>query len=192
MLVAVLTALTIAAGQSTSVARPLGHVRSSDPLVLRLIRDGRRLSPTFDGLVRQLDASDLVVYVRVRHDGPLTSLRFVGASSQQRYVEIALALQAGQANLTAVLAHEFQHALEVAGSPDVRNRDAFVALYERIGIERTTVRGRNLETEGARRRQSQVFQELTRRVKGGRDTLLAEAREGLAVSPGPDARVKDR
>jgi hypothetical protein len=192
MLVAFLTVLTIASGQSTSAARPLGHVRTSDPLVITLIRDGRRLSPTFDGLVQQLDASDLVVYVRVRHDGPLTSLRFVGASSQQRYAEIALALQPGQANLTALLAHELQHAVEVAASPEVRTREAFVALYERIGVERTTERGRNLETEGARRRAAQVFQELTRRVKSAGDTLLAEARERLAASPASDARRKDR
>ena len=66
-------------------------------------------------------------------------------------------------NVIATLAHELQHALEVARSPDVKDATTMRALFERIG----TVRVRRTmttayETEAAREIGEQVLRELSK------------------------------
>ena len=50
-----------------------------------------------------------------------------------RYVRIQIVMQASTADAIALIAHELQHATELADAPEVTSMEAFVALYERIG-----------------------------------------------------------
>ena len=98
--------------------------------------------------------SDLIVYVsRTPLDGTLCgALRFVGAGANGgRYLLIELndgrgddldALSDRLAGI-ATLAHELQHALEVAGATDVQDLASFEAFY---GERRRRVAARRLST----------------------------------------------
>lgn len=58
----------------------------------------------------------------------------------------------------ALLGHELQHALEVAGNPGIRDRASFLQYYEQVGIRHLDPKV--LDTEAARQTGERVKQEL--------------------------------
>jgi hypothetical protein len=118
-------------------------------------------SPTLCALVAALDGSDVIVHVSFAHapklDGHLAH-QLVDAGGR-RYLRIVLAVRHSDRVLIPILAHELQHALEVAQAPDVRDAVALIGLYQRIGVpalKSATAR----ETEQALRVQRQVRADL--------------------------------
>ena len=141
------------------------HVRSSDPLVLASIEDGKARSTTFSGLVARLTASDVVVYVEPRLRLPAGLVGYldhrVTATGDRRYLWIVVDAMLEHDRLIAIIAHELQHAVEVAGVPDARSAAAIDGVFR----SRTCVRPPTNcgETEAALRVQETVSAELRKR-----------------------------
>ena len=113
------------------------HVRSVAGGVEALLARGMARSTTFARLMADIDATDVIVYVEFSSKLRQTiagRLLLVGATQEgTRYLRIQLSPDLTINQHIAVLAHELQHALEVARAPDVRDQASFRGLYDRIG-----------------------------------------------------------
>lgn len=142
------------------------HVRSAEARVRALIDEGLSRSPTFRRLVESLDESDVIVYVetrvvpqRLELNGYL--LHHIAAPGRHRYLRIVVSAEGRDQQLIGVLAHELQHAREVAQAPDARNDKSLEALFSRIGLCPGCVVG-VYETAAAISLEAAVMKELTR------------------------------
>jgi hypothetical protein len=112
------------------------HVRAADGRVGDAIAGGLRRSATFADLVLALNRSDVIVYIETARGMPSTlagRMLIVAGPASQRYLRIQISGMARGNELIALVGHELQHALEVAASPDVRDEQSLIALYEAIG-----------------------------------------------------------
>ena len=110
------------------------HVRGSDPEARRLLQAGAARSVTFRGLLEALEPSDVIVYVNTGVlDGP-GQLVFAAAGSGCRFLRISIRVPGRDADLIAWLAHELQHAVEIATAREVRDSNGLLRLYGRIGL----------------------------------------------------------
>lgn len=129
--------LCAAPGAAQTGTTHLPRIRPLDARASAAIETGIGRSPTFRALVEELQRSDVVVYV---HTTPGLSqyvsggLSFVGVSATMRFVRIALDLDLTRNQAVYILAHELQHALEIARAPDVRTQDDFDAYYQHLDI----------------------------------------------------------
>jgi hypothetical protein len=106
--------------------RPLGD-RASDLLARSLSH-----SPTVRSLAAHLGKSDVVVYIEIAPRPAGTSAgatRFVGASPVLRFLHVRLDAALPTRALMPLLAHELQHAVEIADARAVRDAEAFRAYY---------------------------------------------------------------
>lgn len=114
------------------------RVRGVTPAVNALIAQGTRRSTTFARLVREIEATDLIVYVETRFDLPPGlegRVTFLTSAGGVRYLRAQVPGHAGPEQLLGILGHELQHALEIAAHPDVRDSASLAGLYRRIGIK---------------------------------------------------------
>ncbi|MEO7276213.1 MAG: hypothetical protein ABIX28_25105 [Vicinamibacterales bacterium] len=112
------------------------RVRAADSQVKRLLEEGLKRSVTFGDLVAAVNASDVIVYIqRVERLGPAVAgqLMIVPQPNAQRYLRIQILNHLSPEESIALIGHELRHALEVAASPDVRDQQGLIALYQRIG-----------------------------------------------------------
>jgi hypothetical protein len=126
------------------------RLRLTDPRLEHVVGHGRRQSPSFQALLDQLEATDVVVYVqcarlRTGVDGQLT---FVTAAAGTRYVLVQIAWDLPFARKIAILGHELQHALEVARNPDVVSAETMAAAYRRFGFTRNRA-GKRVDFDSA-------------------------------------------
>jgi hypothetical protein len=139
------------------------HVRATEPKILSLIDAGLSHSATFRRLVATLNESDVIVYV----DPKLTRQALGGylahnivAQGDYRYLHIAVETQGAERRLVSLLAHELQHAIEVAQTPDARDAESlermFVQLAVKFGCGGTTC----YETQAAKDIERIVLKEL--------------------------------
>jgi len=87
-------------------------------------------------LIEQLDQSSVIVYLRHRVFGQTAVDGHIGllsASSTHRFLVIELACDRSELTQMATLAHELQHALEIAGEPSVVDVPSLMRFYTRIG-----------------------------------------------------------
>ena len=158
--VLVVTAMTV-----TSAAYAFGQgaapaVRPEEDAVRELIKTGMERSATFRGLINRLNATDLVVYVRFSQcaGGVHACLVWATPTSDHRRVLIKVDRFAGSPNsLTALLAHELQHACEDAAEPRVVD----AASFEKAFAERGLKSARGYETREAGEVGRRVMAELT-------------------------------
>ena len=127
------------------------RVRAATPRVERVLVEGVRRSETFATLISKIHDTDLIVYVEPTFAMPADTagrILLSGVAGNQRYLRVQVrgTLQGDQ--MIAVIAHELQHALEVAADPAVVDEAALVALYRRIGDRSGGVPG--YDTEAAR------------------------------------------
>ena len=116
------------------------RVRGVTPAVRALIARGVERSHTFARLVREIDQTDLIVYVETRLDLPIGlegRLTFLTSAGGARYLRVHVPGHAGPQQLIGVLGHELQHALEIAAHPEVQDSQGVAGLYRRIGIQST-------------------------------------------------------
>ena len=116
---------------------PTRHIRSSDQSVRKLLRQGYRKSSTFASLVTRLQRSDVIVYIEdvPRLPGALEGrMMMLPRVNGYRYVRIQIALRGSPEDSIGTLAHELQHAVEVANATDVIDIEGLARLYQRIGI----------------------------------------------------------
>lgn len=112
------------------------QVRVDDERLRSLLLQGLQASATLRTLVRQLEQSDLIVYIRLDPElrGAINGrLQFVSKTSQNRFVQIRIAHLGSKFKQIALMGHELQHALEVAQTPAIVDQASFHREYDRIG-----------------------------------------------------------
>ena len=118
-----------ASAQVRMTPRPL------DPLAAETFEQAIVGSPLVRDLVRQLEASNLVVHIessRSLPSGISGTMRFVASRGGFRYIRISLGTDLRPEARAAILGHELQHACEVAAS-DAHDIDAVRRLYQASG-----------------------------------------------------------
>jgi hypothetical protein len=132
-----------APGRATSVDDAPGlftRVRSTERFMIALIREGYERSPTFRNLVDTLQQSNVIVYVQPAAcaGGRIRScLVAVGGSSQSRQIRIKVdPRHTTNDRLIATVAHELQHAAEVAEHPEVIDGSGLLKLYRKLAFGR--------------------------------------------------------
>jgi hypothetical protein len=114
---------------------PFPHIRTSDPQMRVLIDDATRTSAIVRALVERIAASDVVVFVECERDPKVRApgrLNFIAVAGGLRYVVIRLKPKRRAAAI-AMLAHELQHAAEVADAPSIVDEASLGREYARIG-----------------------------------------------------------
>jgi len=148
---------------SATVAAQESSVRPVDRLALAAYEFGQRRSDHFRDLVAELDRSDVIVHVVTTHElppGVAGTTRFVALIEGSRYVRVHLALSLTPKLRVAMLAHELQHACELARS-DATSPSAVRDLYLSIGRAATSIEDQ-FETAVAEQSGRTVWEELGR------------------------------
>jgi hypothetical protein len=121
-----------------------------------------RRSPTFDGLVRAIDASDVIVHLVEQKEPCGFSIRscttVTADRGGHRYIRVSVGTMQPYAEVLQQLAHELQHVVEIAGDRAVRDASQSLALCDRIGWRA----GTRCETPGAQDVSRRVIAELSR------------------------------
>jgi hypothetical protein len=126
-----------AVAKSPAPANPFARVRPMQPLVEKLVATGMGRSAAFRQLVRQIEASDVIVYIEARRDlraGLGASMRFIATSASDRFVKIHLDANHNPHVLVALLGHELQHVVEVAQNRSIRSADDLRVFYKKLGL----------------------------------------------------------
>jgi hypothetical protein len=153
-------------GPQTDAARgnTFLRIRTTEPIVLAIIQEGRRRSPTFAALVERVERSDAFVYVVRAHTlphGMEGCLVHEGSPAAARYLRVQPKMGTPRELLIMVLAHELQHVREVLDAEITIDQAAMNALFKRIGIpQRGTDSGEQYETTAAQAVMAKVNREL--------------------------------
>ncbi len=178
---AILVLLAVLSGGIAAVRSEFPHVRPIQKRLALLVDKAAQRSPTFASLLRNLDQSDVVVYVQGTTSlaGRITGRTlFLRATPLVRYVRSEVREDAIDEDLIVSIAHELQHAAEIARSA-VHDDDSVAALFQRIGRHHAD----GYETEAAQEVGLRVRQELQRRPP------LLRAAQPVAP-PGPFAMAR--
>jgi hypothetical protein len=155
-----------AMAQAPLTPRPL------DPLAAETFEQAMAGSALVRNLVRQLEASNLVVHIETSRSLPhgiSGTMRFVTSRGGYRFVRLSLAVDMRNERRAAILGHELQHACEVAAS-DAHDINSVRRLYEEAG-HHPTHSADVFETKAALMVERQVMVELRMAVhtdRGGR------------------------
>ncbi len=141
---------------------PWTHVRPTSTDARQLLDLAVERSSVVRALLDELERTDVVaLLVFSKEPVPDTAtpfMGFVGATAETRYVVIHLFWKCvPPAAFVPMLAHELQHARELAAATEVRDRESFKKLFRAIGW---SVGPNRFETEGARTVEMRVRHEL--------------------------------
>jgi hypothetical protein len=117
--------------------RPLfAHLRTSCPQIKAAIATAYQESATFRRLVEQIEATATFVFVEGRWCGTIANnpCTLIGSTGSGRVLQIRASPMMNQLQLTGILAHELQHAVEIIQNPDVVDAQSLRSLYRRIGF----------------------------------------------------------
>ena len=170
-----LIGLAIAAGavcasSVTAPEDPPKAVRPEDPGIRQLIADGMTRSATFRDLATRLDSSDVVVYVRFAPciGNVPACLLWASESGGIRRLVIKLERVGHSPNeVIALLAHELQHANEVASSSEIRDLASFRTSFATRGSRNAD----GYETEEAQTVGRRVSVELATSIRAQRHKI---------------------
>jgi hypothetical protein len=129
--------MVLALALATQESAPPRNVRTFDSKILALIDAGISGSATFRGLIATLNESDVIVHIAPklsRHRLGGYFAHNIVSRGQFRYVRIAVDIAGAEHRLVAVLAHELQHAVEVAQAPDARDAQSVERLFNRLAV----------------------------------------------------------
>ena len=145
------------------------HIRATSPALQSLVDESIERSPAFRALVEQINASNVVVYLRhhlLGSAGPDGRLMFVGAAGGRRYVLIQIGCLHTRIDEFAILAHELQHAAEVGAAPSIVDAASLARHYTAIGfVARQWQHGIAFETSAAKDAASLVQQEVIESIR---------------------------
>jgi hypothetical protein len=114
------------------------HIRAMEPRILVLIDAGLSRSATFRRLVATLNDSDTIVYIEPKRTrqalGGYLAHNIV-AQGEYRYLHIVVEISGSKRRLVSLLAHELQHAVEVAQTPDARDAESLERMFSRLAIK---------------------------------------------------------
>jgi hypothetical protein len=170
MLVPAILAVALLAAEAAAVRDDYPHVRMPQPHVARMVASAAERSPTFAALIRRLQHTDVVVFVATTTAlGPRMVGRtiLVNGTSTVRYLQADVRADAPEHEIIITIAHELQHAIEIAAS-GARDERALAKLFDTIG-ERD---GCRFETHDAREVGARVRRELSQQSP----KLVAERR----------------
>jgi hypothetical protein len=117
------------------------RVRSESAELRAIFKTAWSRSATFKALVDRLERSTVVVYVRFGRSmgGAPARLEFMTLSGGDRFVLVTIdRVGISPGRLIGLLAHELQHAVELAEAPDVSDVEGFRRLYGRLGGQHST------------------------------------------------------
>ena len=150
----------------TTQNSPERHVRATEPAILKLIDAGLSHSATFRSLVAMLNESDVIVYIDPKFTrqglGGYLAHNIV-AHGGYRYLHVAVETQGTQRRLVSLLAHELQHAVEVAQAPDARDAESLERTFSRLAIKFGCSGTTCYETQAAKDVEYVVSEELAKR-----------------------------
>jgi hypothetical protein len=139
------------------------HVRSNEAKISALIATGLATSATFQHLVETLDRSDVIVYVDTKLTHPTLGAYLVHTivvTGGVRYLHIAIDAHGAERHVVPLLAHELQHAVEVASDPTVHDSEGMDKLFERLAIQFGCGETSCAETQAAKDIEATVSAEL--------------------------------
>ena len=141
------------------------RLRSESPEVRTLIAGAMARSGTMRGLLARLNCTDAIVYVEITSAPlvPTARTKLVATVAGARFIRISINISWGDRDRAALLAHELQHAVEIAEEVDVRDDDGVRRLYNRIGRSRGSD---SFETDAAREVEWIVRAELRTKIEG--------------------------
>lgn len=141
------------------------HVRSSAPRFLTGLRYGVARSPTFRDLIGVLNRSDVIVYIesrgRIRTGFSAYLVHQIVTAGSHRYLNVVVSGELARNRLIGAMAHELQHAREVAEATNVRSSTDMQALFKRLDSGTCVSIRRCTETVAAVRLEQAVLDELT-------------------------------
>jgi hypothetical protein len=145
---------------------PYPRVRAVAPLVRSLITGAAARSITVRNLIARLDDTDVIVHVELTSSAqiPVARTKLVAAAAGVRFLRIGINAGVPFADITPLLAHELQHAVEIAEEPGASSESGIRRLYQRIGRARG---GDRYETDAAQRVEWAVRREMSRVTKIG-------------------------
>jgi hypothetical protein len=149
--------------EAGGATNPDSHVRATEPVIRALLQTGLSRSATFQRLVDALNQADVIVYV-----DPLRTREMLGgylshdviSAGGYRYLHIAINVRGGDVRVIALLAHELQHAIEVAEDPDAGDARHVDALFRRLASKAGCTIASCSETAAAIKVQNLVDSEL--------------------------------
>ena len=147
---------------SEQTPRYFSRVRSEHEVTTRLLAEGYQRSPTFRRVVDIIEKSDLLVYVfHYITDAKVRGhVQVMGEANGIRIVFIFINSNLTSVRSIAMIAHELQHAVEIANARDVVDHQSLIRHYERIGTPLGWSRQR-YDTAAARAIERVVLAELT-------------------------------
>jgi hypothetical protein len=118
-------------------AEDFEHIRPEAPMLKTAIATALEGSPTFRSIVERIDGSDVIVHMTC---GYFKSATMAGrtmlssAGPDVRYVRVQILCDQSPQALLAIVAHELQHAAEIASARAVVDDNSFGRLYRKIGF----------------------------------------------------------
>jgi hypothetical protein len=133
--VALLAMLTpsVASGQSWSSEPVAIRVRPASREALGLLNAGSARSATFREITATIERSDVIVYVETRPSSLGGDLQLAAVTPACRYLRVSVKTPGLPNEQVAWLAHELWHAVEIAGTPEVRDQASLLRFYARVG-----------------------------------------------------------
>src|SRR5687767_8438130 len=123
---------------STAVsAQPQPRVRAGDGRTAAILLDGLSRSETLRVLVDEIEQSDVIVYLEIQWNlrrGLAGSVTWAAATDSFRYVRISLSPEITGDVMIATLAHELQHAVEIAREPSIISSATLANYYATHGL----------------------------------------------------------
>lgn len=139
------------------------HIRPLSAPLSHLLNEGLRRSMIVRALVERVEASDLIVYIEHLTGPPFRlagRLTLVGTAGMARYVRIGLRYEVADDLAIAMLAHELEHAAELAEAPWVVDQVGLFAYYRPLGRAQTVEGHWWFDTDRARATTARTLKEL--------------------------------
>ena len=111
----------------------VNRVRPIGGAARMLLEDGPAQSPTVARLLKAIGRSDLIVYVATGILRVPGRLELACAKPGVRFLRITINVPDAEPRLIAALAHELQHAVEIAGAPEVTDAASLAGYYREHG-----------------------------------------------------------
>jgi hypothetical protein len=140
----------------------VAHLRIENDRVREVVGWATGRSAAFRQLVTTIEGADIVVYVNHGscRNGALRSCLLVMPTLEQRRVAIYVDSRQSLRSVAAQMAHEFEHAIEIAGDGAARDAPSVRSLFERIGFANCVPGLRPCwETRAAQEREKLVWRE---------------------------------
>jgi hypothetical protein len=157
-----LMTMVVTGGRMVNAQTASPRLRPEGGAIRALINRGMKRSATFRDLNTRLDNTNVIVYVRSARcsSGVPACLHWVSANTDARRLLIKIdTFGRSPEELTALLAHELQHANEVASDPEITDLTSFQNSFALRGWKDVA----GFETEEAGKVSKRVAAELSRR-----------------------------